>query len=40
MTGEGGGMDGATVSFVIFWSVVGTATLVMLAARRFRRGSL
>jgi len=32
-------MDGATMAFTIFWSVVGTATLVMLAARRFRRSS-
>jgi len=32
-------MDGATMSFMIFWSVVGAATLVMLAARRFRRRS-
>ena len=39
MTGEGGGMDGATMSFMIFWSVVGGATLIMLAARQFRRGS-
>ncbi len=31
-------MDGATLSFVMFWSVVGGATLVALAARRFRRG--
>jgi hypothetical protein len=31
-------MDGATVSFLLFWSVVGGATLIVLAARRFRRG--
>jgi hypothetical protein len=30
-------MDGAFMSFMIFWSVVGTAVLAMLAARRFRR---
>jgi hypothetical protein len=31
-------MDGATLAFVMFWSVVGGATLVIFAARRFRRG--
>ena len=36
-TGQGGGMDGGIVSFVIFWSVVGGVTLFVLAARRFRR---
>jgi hypothetical protein len=30
-------MDGGIVSFVIFWSVVGGATVLVLAARRFRR---
>jgi hypothetical protein len=31
-------MDGATFSFLMFWSVVGGATLLVLGARRFRRG--
>jgi len=29
-------MDGATLSFLTFWSVVGTATLLVIAARRLR----
>jgi hypothetical protein len=29
-------MDGATVSFLTFWSVVGAATLFVVAARRLR----
>jgi hypothetical protein len=32
-------MDGGVVSFMIFWSVVGGVTLLVLAARRFRRSS-
>gem|GEM_PF-385059 len=31
-------MNGATVSFVIFWSAVGGSTLLLLAARRLRPG--
>jgi hypothetical protein len=31
-------MDGATLAFLFFWSVVGGTTLLVLAARRFRRG--
>jgi hypothetical protein len=31
-------MNGATVSFLLFWSVVGGALLLVFAARRFRRG--
>jgi len=30
-------MDGGIVSFVMFWSVVGGVTLLVLAARRLRR---
>jgi hypothetical protein len=30
-------MDGATVSFMTFWSVVGAVTLLVVAARKFRR---
>jgi hypothetical protein len=30
-------MSGATVSFVIFWSAVGGATLLLLVARSFLR---
>ncbi|HEY1333791.1 MAG TPA: hypothetical protein VGF31_06010 [Myxococcaceae bacterium] len=36
-TARGGGMDGGIVSFVMFWSVVGGVTLLVLAARRVRR---
>jgi hypothetical protein len=31
-------MDGGIVSFVMFWSVVGGVTLLVVAARRVRRG--
>jgi len=29
-------MNGATLSFLMFWSVVGAATLLVMAARRLR----
>jgi len=31
-------MNGATLSFVIFWTAVGGSTLLVLLARNLRRG--
>jgi len=30
-------MTGATLSFAIFWSLVGASTLLVVMARRFKR---